>query len=397
MSTGSSTFLGGRLHTHEVWPVRTKEEENGTMSMNLRLRLLSVAVGAAVLTAACAGGGASPTPQPSPSPSPAPSANEGSSPSPSPEPTLPTPEKSEIKIGLSVTETSQFAAQLAHATGVFERNGLKTEITVFEGDGKMMQALQAGQLDVGFGGVSAAVTSQTTDAPVKVLAVNAIVLTDDLVSIADVKTADDLRGKCVAVSTYGGTSHGAVLLALKALGLTPNDVVITEIGGQSARIAALQGGACAAAPVDNSRRDEMLALGFNVLVDLKKEQLPWGRSGLVVTEEWLAKNPNTALVVAASVLEGQNMMWTDPDTAAQEYAEFNQLDLDTAKKLIADFQEWGNRTMMWPDEAFENPKQVLATVNPDIANVPVSEAFDRSYLQKLADIGYYAKLGIPLQ
>lgn len=158
-----------------------------------------------------------------------------------------------------------------------------------------------------------------------------------------------------------------------------------------------RGGACAAAPVDNSRRDEMLGLGFNVLVDLKKEGLPWGRSGLVATEEWLAQNPNTALVVAASVLEGQNMMWTDPDTAAQQYAEFNQLDLDTARKLIADFQEWGNRTMMWPDDAFENPKQVLATVNPDIANVPVSEAFDRSYLQKLADIGYYTKLGIPLQ
>lgn len=211
------------------------------MSMNVRLRLLSLAAGAAVLSAACAGG-TSPTPQPSSSPSPPASVNPSSAPSPSPEPTLPTPEKSEIKIGLSVTETSQFAAQLAHATGVFQRNGLKTEITVFEGDGKMMQALQAGQLDVGFGGVSSAITSQTTDAPVKVLAVNAIVLTDDFVSVADVKSADDLRGKCVAVSTFGGTSHGSVILALKALGLTPNDVVITEIGGQSARIAALQGG-----------------------------------------------------------------------------------------------------------------------------------------------------------
>ncbi len=366
------------------------------MSMNVRLRLLGVAVGAAVLSAACAGG-TSPTPQPSPSPSPAASVNPSSAPSPSPEPTLPTPEKSEIKIGLSVTETSQFAAQLAHMTGIFERNGLKTEVSVFEGDGKAMQALQAGQLDVAFVGVSSAITSQTTDAPVKILAVNAIVLTDDLVSVADVKTADDLRGKCVAVSTFGGTSHGSVILALKALGLTPNDVVITEIGGQSARIAALQGGACAAAPVDDSRRDEMLGLGFNVLVDLKKEGLPWGRSGMGVTEDWLAQNPNTALVVAASVLEAQNMMWADPDTAAAKYAEFAQVDPETAKRLIADFQTWGNRTMMWPDDAFENPKQVLATVNPDIANVPVSEAFDRSYLQKLADIGYYAKLGIPLQ
>jgi ABC-type nitrate/sulfonate/bicarbonate transport system substrate-binding protein len=266
---------------------------------------------------------------------------------------------------------------------------------VFEGDGRMMQALQAGQLDVGFGGVSAYITSQGTDVPVDALAVNAVVLSDLLVSTADVTNADQLRGKCVAVSTYGGTSHGAVILSLEALGLTPEDVVITEVGGQEDRIAALQGGSCAAAPVDAARQEEMEGLGFNFLVNLKEEALPWGRSGLGVSEEWLADNPNTALVVAASVLEGQNMMWDDIDTAAEEYAEFTQSDVEEARALIEDFQEIGNRRMTWTDEAFENPKMVLATVNPDIADIPVSDAYNKSVLEQLESMGYYDSLGIP--
>ncbi len=207
-----------------------------------------------------------------------------------------------------------------------------------------------------------------------------MILTDELVTTADVKTADDLKGKCVAVSTYGGTSHGAVILSLKALDLTPEDVVITEVGGQSARIAALQGGACAAAPVDAARHEEMAGLGFNFLVNLKEAKLPWGRSGMGVTEEWLAANPNTATVVAASVLEAQNMIWTDADKAAEYYAEFTQSTVDEAKALILEFQEIGNRPMTWTDEAFQNPKDVLATVNPAMLDVPVTEAFDRSVL-----------------
>jgi NitT/TauT family transport system substrate-binding protein len=311
-------------------------------------------------------------------------------------PELPAPEKTTLNIGLSVTETSQYAAKLAEQAGIWEKYGITPVITVFEGDGKTMQALQAGQLDIGFIGVSAAINSQVTDAPVKILSTNATILSDNLISVPDVKNADDLRGKCVAVSTFGGTSHGSSLLSLQALGLTPADVVITEIGGQSARIAALEGGACQAAVVDVALEQEMLAKGFNSLTNLKEAGLPWGRSGLGVTEEWLAANPNTALVALAATLEGQNTFWTDPEAAAAYYAEFNQIEPELAATLVADFQEIGNRSMMWVDEAFENPKTILSTVNPDIAEVAVSDAYDRGPINTLVELGFYDALGIPM-
>ena len=358
---------------------------------------LAVLAAVAMFAAACTSTPAA-TSAPASAAAPSVAASDGASAAPSvASAALPTPEKTDIKIGLSVTETSQFAAKLAELAGIYKKNGLNVEVTVFEGDGKVMQALQAGQLDVGFGGTSSFITSQTTDVPVKALAVNAVILTDELVSTAAVKTADDLTGKCVAVSTFGGTSHGAVILSLKALNLTDKDVVITEVGGQSARIAALQGGACAAAPVDAAKHEEMAKLGFNFLVNLKEAKLPWGRSGLGVTEEWLAANPKTATVVAASVLEAQNMMWTDPDKAAEYYAAFTQSEVADAKALILEFQEIGNRPMTWTDDAFQNPKEVLATVNPAMADVPVAEAFDRSVLDNLKASGFYEANKIPTE
>jgi ABC-type nitrate/sulfonate/bicarbonate transport system substrate-binding protein len=296
-----------------------------------------------------------------------------------------------------VAETSQYAAQLAFQAGIFEKNGLSVEITVFEGDGKVMQALQAGQIDVGWGGTSAAIASQVTDAPVVQVATNAIILSDLLIGGKDIKTADDLRGKCVAVSTFGGTSHGAVILALEALGLTDQDVVITEVGGQAARISAVEGGSCGAAPVDIARQAEMAELGLNELANLAEAGLPWGRSGMNITKEFMAANPNTVIVVAASALEGQNLMWTDPDLAAEKYAEFIQEpDIAVAKALILEFQNIGNRDLMWPDEAFSNPQRVLATTNPPILEIDAATAFDRSVLNGLVASGFYEANEIPI-
>ena len=84
--------------------------------------------------------------------------------------------------------------------------------------------------------VALALSSQTTDVPLTTVAITASKLTDDLVSVANVKSAADLKGKAVAVSAFGGLSHGVVLLQLKQMGLAPEDVVVTQIGGQSARI-----------------------------------------------------------------------------------------------------------------------------------------------------------------
>lgn len=356
-------------------------------------RLLVGLMAASMVVAACGGAEATQAPTAAPA-TPAPTQG-GEQPT---EPTgfqFPDPEVTTVRIGQSVTETSQFGARLAVMAGIYEKYGIRAEITTFEGDGRVMQALQAGQIEIGFGGTSSPLTSQLTDVPVVSIAVMAKILTDELVSSADIRSADDLRGKCVAVSTFGGTSHGAVLLALDAIGLTPEDVVITEVGGQSARIAAVETGACAAAPIDQNVHDDMAARGLNFLVNLAEAKLPWGRSGMNIREDWLATHPNTALIALAATLEAQNMLWTDPDKAAEYYAEFIQVDLEEAKRLILEFQDVGNRSLEWEDEAFGNPLRVLATVNEAMRTLTAADGFDRSFIQQLRDGGFHAELGIP--
>ncbi|MEZ0240810.1 MAG: ABC transporter substrate-binding protein [Chloroflexota bacterium] len=309
---------------------------------------------------------------------------------------LPSPEQTKVSIGLSVTEMSQYAGVLAKQLGIYEKNGLDVDYTVFEGDGRAVAALQADQIDISFTGTSSAISSQLTDVPFVIIGVMAAQLTDDLVCQGPIKTADDVKGKTIAISTFGGTSNAAALLSLKALNLAANDAVITQVGGQSARIAALVGGSIDCAIVDSNMEADMTAQGFSIAAKLKEAGIEYGRSGIGVRKDWLAANRNTALVVLASVLEAQNMIFDDPASVVPHYAEFAQIEAAKAEPLVADFGKVGNRAMMWTDEAFKNPQKAIAVVNPDIIDVNLADAYDRTLLEELVSNGFYEKIGAPV-
>ena len=311
--------------------------------------------------------------------------------------TLPKPEITTLRVGISTpNEPVQFAEKLADSLGIYQKYGF-TSVTVtgFEGDGKTLQALIAGQLDFMVGGASTAISSQTTDTPIKVIAMNSTKLTDGLWCGPNIKTAADVKGKSIAISTFGGTSHGSALLLLKGLNFTDKDATITPVGGQSARIAALKGGSVACAVVDMAEKDAMASQGFNVLYDETKSDLQWGRSGLMATADFLQKNPNTALVVAAATLEAQQKMFTDPENSAKEFAKFAQLKDDAALNAVKIFATYGSRTMTFTEGALQLPQQVLATQNPAMATVDLKKTYDLSFLQKLKDTGFNTKIGAP--
>lgn len=352
-----------------------------------RMKVLGAVLAAGLVVGACRGGAAGPAPA-SPQASGAVASTDGK---------LPTPELTKIRIGISApSEPVQFAEKLADALGIYKKYGI-TDVTVtgFEGDAKALQALVAGQLDFMVGGASTAINSVVTDTPIKVIAMNSVILNDVLVCQKDIKTAADVKGKTVAISTFGGTSHGSALLLLQGLGLTSKDAVLTQVGGEGTRFAAMKGGSIACAVIGLDNVPTLTAAGMNAVFDLGKAKLQWGRSGLMARTDFLAKNPNTALVVVASTLEAQNLFWTDNAMVATKFAEFAQKKPEDATTLASGFKDYGSRSMTFTDDAFKAPRDVLAVVNPAVANVDVTKAYDLSFLKKLQDNGFYKKIGAP--
>jgi NitT/TauT family transport system substrate-binding protein len=308
---------------------------------------------------------------------------------------LPKPELSTLRWGLSSAgEMSQFAGVQASMAKIFDKYGIKATVTAFDGQTRMDGALLAGQVDVGTG--TSALTSQLTDTPVVVIAMQATYLTDDLVCSSAIKTAADVKGKKIAIGGFGSTAHASALLALKVLGLGAADAQMTSVGGQTSRFAAVKGGSVDCAVIDKSVQQESLDAGLNIVASVWKPPVqPFNRASAAVTRAFLEKYPNTALVTVAAVLEAQNMIWADTDATARNYAEWAQTSLDKATALVKDFQAIGNRSLLWTTEAFVNQKKVIVSLNPDVIDVDIQKAQDLSLLKKLIDSGFYAKIGNP--
>jgi NitT/TauT family transport system substrate-binding protein len=293
-------------------------------------------------------------------------------------------------------EVSSIGPIQASLLKLFEKYGLSSELIQFEATARGAAALQAGQVDISISEGGSALNSQLTDVPFVAVAVGATTLTDNLVCQASIKTAADVKGKTVAIGGFGGPSHAAALLSLKALGLGATGATITPVGGQTSRIAAVQGGSVGCSIVDKNLEAEMKAAGLNIVASVWKPPIqPFPRTALLVTKDFLAKNPNTVLVALAAILEGQNLVWADPGGSAQRWAQWAQITVEKATPLVQDYQTVGNRSLMWPAEAFTNAQKVIAAANPDIIDVKITDAFDQSLLQKLVDLGFYKKINNP--
>jgi ABC-type nitrate/sulfonate/bicarbonate transport system substrate-binding protein len=349
--------------------------------------LFPALVGLTLIVGAC-------TSAATPAPTAAPSATAGASKT--ADGTLPKPELTTLRIGASVQEPSQFAPKLAEMAGIYEKYGIKVTFTTFNADGDAVQAMLSGQIDYSSVGAGGIINSQLTDAPASTFVELKTKVVDGLFCQKDIKTAADVKGKTVAVSTLGGTGHASALLALEALKLSDKDVTIQQVGGQAVRIAALKAGSVQCAPVGMDLAPDMATIGLNLLVDLSKTDLPWPATGLSALKSFSSKNPNTTLVAVAANLEAQELIYANPKKAAEYWAQYAQLTQAKAEEQINLFLPQGNRGMSFPVATFTFAQKVMSSVTPGIMTVDVTKAMDQSYLKKLVDIGFYKKIGAPV-
>jgi NitT/TauT family transport system substrate-binding protein len=308
---------------------------------------------------------------------------------------LPPPELTHIRIGNSALDRGNMTYRFAMDQHIYEKYGITVEASEFDGSGKLLPALIGGQVDLGINTPSSVIASLATDQPLIMTGLFYNKTIDGIYSASDIKSADDLRGKRIAVSQYGTESHAEVVLGLKDLGLTTDDVTIVQIGGQQDRIAALKAGSVVAAPIDTALDDQMKEMGFNLLVNLEDAKLPFPRSGLQFTREFVQKNPNTVLALTAALLDAQNQMPKEVDKAVDTYMAWAQeTDRAVAQQLVEQQLELFNRDLCWSKEGWDLLKEVQVKANPDLANVDVTQGYTFDYLHKLHDMGFDDQIGL---
>jgi len=232
-----------------------------------------------------------------------------------------------VKISISNVEGSFLFGAVAAKKGFFAQENLNAELIRIAGN-VMVPAMANRDIDytLMFGSV---VRATLSGFPFKVAGSFVDSPTGALVGKATVTTPQSLKGKSIAVSSFGAGAYVTAVLTVQHLGMSPNEVKLVASGGDAGRLAALQNGLVDAALLNPAAAARAERLGFRVIAK-SYELFTFPYAGLGTINKTLAEKPAEVKRVLRALIKGSRYMRENRDETVQVLSEWARIDRQSA-------------------------------------------------------------------
>jgi len=282
---------------------------------------------------------------------------------------------------------------IAKEAGLFEKYGVDVVPIYFSGGRPLMQALLAGDIQLAATGGITSVRAIVAGAELIIIAGYMNKLTYTFFTSKDITRAEQLKGKAVAISGFGTSSHAVTVLALKKLGLVPvKDVAIVQIGDQTARFAALQAnsiqGAIITPPLTLLARNR----GLNPLIDLTQAGIPWLQEVIIADNSMLRRRQDVVKSFMKGFIDGLKLWHTNKDKTTELLAKFMRIDIKANRESINEAYEYmKDATEKKPYPTFDGIKlqlDMIAETDAKAKGVRPEQVVDLKLLQEIDNSGF---------
>jgi NitT/TauT family transport system substrate-binding protein len=294
-----------------------------------------------------------------------------------------------FKVGVSDAVNTVLPVWMAEAGGFYAANGLKVEVINMGGGSRGAQELEAGRIDLMRVGLSSVVQANRSGGDLRLIASMSNVIRFVVVTAPGVKTAADLKGGTIGVSTFGSESDSTITLALERLGLTRADVTVKEYGGGSRRLAAVKSGEIKATAINEPTTSQAREQGVNVMIDLAAEQIPWLFSGVVLRRGDVVAKRDVATRFLKAVIEGNYLALTDAKRAKEVLAK--ELKLSDQKIVDISYDDFKEQSPPNMEPSVKGAENVIAQTAAS-GSRNLADYIDSSILDDLKKTPFFATL-----
>ena len=157
---------------------------------------------------------------------------------------LPAQSRPKIVIGHASMSSVVLTLWAAQDKGFFAKNGIDAQMVFIPGSPTLIASLNTGDVHFGFTGGTATLGAAVAGLDVRVIAAFADRVQSELVTRPEIKTAADLKGKRIGVTSIGGTGWMSALLILEQIGINVerDKMQLTAFGDQRVISNALESG-----------------------------------------------------------------------------------------------------------------------------------------------------------
>ena len=294
---------------------------------------------------------------------------------------LPGQEKKVI-LGLTTrTGSTGLPFAIAEEKGFFRSEGLDGLVVVMQNQ-IVVNGVLSKNVDYG-GTFSNFVGAAMAGLPVRI--VMAVMDGSDhmLVTSPDIKRVEDLKGKIIGISSFGGTPHSEAIMILRKHGLSPEkDVTFLQVGGSSTRFSALNSGSIHAALLTPPFNKLARKKGFNEILSFNDVvKIPLG--GLAVHVDRLRERPDEIVKVIKAMLKSVDYIRArKADILALMEKSWGIKDPEVREGIYQDTAGIYTRTGIASDDTMKNVIQLVQEARKLKTTVAVSDVADWSFAKK---------------
>src|SRR5206468_10800896 len=231
------------------------------------------------------------------------------------------------KVNIAYTATSPYQAPLiiAREAGFFKKHGLDVSPILTPGGSLGFQAMLGGDVAMVLADGSAAVTGNLAGADIVIIASFLNTFPYSLISLPEIKKVDQLVGGKVAISRFGSATDLSVRMALAKVGLTEKDVILLQIGTQTARVAALQSKNVQATIITPPFTLTARKMGYNTLIDMARLNIPFELTAVLTTRAFIKSQRETVGTVIAALAEAIHFYKTEKELSIKILSKYLQI------------------------------------------------------------------------
>ena len=298
-----------------------------------------------------------------------------------------------IRWGVTSLSASQWIPWIAKDAKIYEKHGLDTELILLRGSGQSSQAIIGGSIFAAPVTLATVINADLSGADLVTVAHTVAGVQSKLLVKPEIKRPEDLRGKKLAISTFGSLGDFLNRHIIKKYGMEPGrDVILITIGNTPERIQALASGGVDAADLNYPADAQAERLGFKVLWDAKKE-VSYPSMSVVTRRKSVLEDRDTVMRMVKAHVEAIHYLKNNKEASMKILSKYLKT---TDRELLEGSYEIYRQDFIavpYPiTQGLQATYDYVALQRPDVWKHKPEEFMDPSFIAELEKTGFIARL-----
>ncbi len=301
--------------------------------------------------------------------------------------------QSRMKIVVGYASMSSVVTTLwvAQEKGFFAKNGLDVQSVFIPGSPTLIASINTGDVHMAYTGGTATLGAAVGGLDMKIIAAFANFIQTDLVARPEIKTAADMKGKRIGVTSIGGTGWMSAMLALEQIGLSPerDKISLAAFGDQRVISQALETGTIQGGALAGVFSRRLKRSGYNFLGEVEK--IPLVGTSIVVKADFLASHQATMRNALRALIEGHGFVLNPANKPAVMEIMTKKLGITDPIAANDGYDDYVRRTdkkAFVVVDGLKNIQRFMRLRNPKIADINLDRLIDESILRELEKSGF---------